>query len=85
MIPTSKLNFEMATIKDSLQLKGADLVNRIKKENQQQDLGQVDGRLVVPELITDGKIFLRTALIREAHEPQIFAHLGQNKVIQMLQ
>jgi hypothetical protein len=34
MIPTSKLDFEIATVEDSLQLKGSNLVNRIKNENQ---------------------------------------------------
>jgi hypothetical protein len=34
MISTSKLNFEIATVEDSLQLKEVDLVDRIKKENQ---------------------------------------------------
>ncbi|CAJ2509783.1 Uu.00g056830.m01.CDS01 [Anthostomella pinea] len=32
----------------------------------------------------DGKIFLCTALIREAHELKAFAHAGQNKTLQLL-
>ena len=63
---------------------GADLVDLIKKENDQQQLGYHQGRLVVPETTADGKIYLRTALIKEAHTPKIFAHEGQNKTIQLL-
>lgn len=64
---------------------GADLVDLIKTENRIQDLGKMDDRLWVPEKTTDGTIFLRTALIREAHAPPIFAHQGQNKCVKMLE
>ena len=63
---------------------GADLVDLIRKENTAQELGYRDGCLVVPETTADGKIFLQTALIREAHKPSIFAHPGQNKTIELL-
>jgi hypothetical protein len=64
---------------------GADLVDLIKNENQAQGLGTKDKRLWVPEKTADGRIYLQTALIREAHVPKIFAHPGQNKVIKMLE
>jgi len=63
---------------------GADLVDLIRKENTAQELGYRDGCLVVPETTADGKIFLQTALIREAHKPSIFAHPGQNKTTELL-
>ena len=65
-------------------IKGADLVDVILKENENQKLGKHDGKVVVPAQTSDGKIFLRTALIREAHVPPIFAHAGQNKTIQLI-
>ena len=49
--------------------KGADLVDLIKLENKKQNLGQFEGKLKVPFITLDGKIFLQTALIREAYEP----------------
>lgn len=63
---------------------GADLIHVIKKGNERQNLGEHERRLHVPETTTDGKIFLRTALIREAHVPQIFAHASENKTVRML-
>jgi hypothetical protein len=63
---------------------GSDLVDLILSENKRQRLGQHMGKLVVPELTTDGKTYLRTALIRQAHEPKIFAHQGQNKTIEAI-
>ncbi|CAJ2506472.1 Uu.00g006020.m01.CDS01 [Anthostomella pinea] len=66
------------------ELRGADLVDVIIAENEKQNLGQKEGLLVVPETTMDGKIFLCTALIREAHEPKAFAHAGQNKTLQLL-
>ena len=39
----------------------------------------------MPEKITDSGIYLQIALIQEAHISKIFAHLGQNKVIKMLE
>jgi hypothetical protein len=65
-------------------VQGADLVDLIKVENEKQELGSHQGKLVVPELTSDGQFFLRTALIREAHEPKIFAHQGQNKTIEAI-
>lgn len=64
---------------------GADLVDLIKTENRIQDLGIMDNRMWVPEKTADGTIFLRTALIREAHAPPIFAHQGQHKCFKMLE
>jgi hypothetical protein len=64
--------------------KGADLVDLIIKENKTQKLGKHDTRLIVPETTSDGKIYLRTALIAEAHLPQIFAHGGENKTLHRL-
>lgn len=64
-------------------LTGAELVDKILKENEAQELGRHQGRIVVPEVARDGT-FLWTALIREAHEPKVFAHAGQNKTIQTL-
>lgn len=63
---------------------GADLVDLIKAENRAQKLGKHNGEWEVPERTSDGQINLRTALIKEAHEPQIFAHQGINKTMQML-
>lgn len=68
----------------STELQGADLVDVIISENAKQNLGRKEGLLVVPETTSDGGIFLRTALIREAHEPKIFAHAGQNKTIALV-
>ena len=65
-------------------LTGADLVDLIRQENERQGLGRHEDMLVVPDTTSDGRIFLRTALIREAHTPKAFAHAGQNKVIQFL-
>ena len=39
---------------------------------------------MVPETTPDGKISLKTALIREAHEPPLLAHPGQNKTIELV-
>ena len=64
--------------------RGADLVDLIREENVAQKLGYRDGCLVVPETTADGKIFLQTALIREAHEPPVFPHPGQNKTIELI-
>jgi hypothetical protein len=64
---------------------GADLVDLIKAENRTQNLGKRDGKWIVPEKTTDGKLCLRTALTREAHEPKLFAHPGVNKTIKLLQ
>lgn len=63
---------------------GADLVDLIILENEKQKLGKEGNRLVVPETTSDKTIFLRTALIREAHEPVIFAHGGQHKTMEFL-
>jgi hypothetical protein len=68
----------------STELRGADLVDVIVAENEKQNLGRKEGLLVVPETTSDGAVFLRTALIREAHEPKAFAHAGQNKTIALL-
>ncbi|XP_044717342.1 reverse transcriptase (RNA-dependent DNA polymerase) domain-containing protein [Hirsutella rhossiliensis] len=65
--------------------KGAELVSLIRQENLLQDLGTHGTHLVVPAQTSDKQTFLQTALIRETHEPQIFAHAGQNKVIKLLQ
>src|ERR1700694_646313 len=59
--------------------RGADLVELIRHENNSQGIGMEDGKLLVPEKTLDDKIFLRTALIREAHVPKIFAHPGQKR------
>ena len=64
---------------------GADLVDLIMSENRDQQLGHHRGKLIVPATTGDGKVHLRTALIREAHEPAIFAHGGQNKTLRLLQ
>jgi hypothetical protein len=53
-------------------------------ENKKQNLGTRDGKTIVPTTTSDGTIFMRTALIREAHEPPVFAHGGQNKTIYLL-
>jgi hypothetical protein len=57
-------------------VRGADLVDLILAENKSQNLGDHEGKPVVPLTTSDRKIFLRTALIREAHAPPIFAHAG---------
>jgi hypothetical protein len=69
---------------DPTTLTGTDLIDRIIAENRAQDLGTHGGRLIVPEKTQDQSTFLRTALIRAAHEPAIFAHAGQNKLIKRL-
>jgi hypothetical protein len=82
MIPPERIQPTIASVDRTTSTpQGADLVDLILHENQEQNLGRHDGRVVVPETTTDGKIFLRTALIREAHTPSIFAHQGQNKTI----
>ena len=55
---------------------GSDLVDLITSENRLQGLGSREGKLCVPERTLNGKIFLRTALIKEAHVPQIFGYPG---------
>jgi len=65
--------------------KGADLADLIRSESQEQKLGYHGNKIVVPPTTRDGKLHLRTALIREAHEPAIFAHGGQNKTLRALQ
>ena len=87
LVPPEKLGFPIAAVAEGTPEapKGADLVDLIRAENHQQALGLKDGRLWVPEKTSDGHIFLRTALVREAHVPQIFAHQGQNKTIKALE
>jgi hypothetical protein len=87
LIPPEKVQLAIAAVQEDAStpnISGADLVDLIRTENEKQQLGQHDGKLVVPELTSDGKTFLRTALIREAHEPKIFGHQGQNKTIEAL-
>lgn len=60
--------------------KGADLVELIIEENRQQKHGTVDDKLVVPEKTQNNEIFLRTALLREAHE--LHANGEQNKTVE---
>nr|AAX07708.1 retrotransposable element Tf2 protein-like protein [Pyricularia grisea] len=88
LIPPEKITPTVAAVStadpNAHVVSGADLVDLIRQENEKQKLGQHQGKLVVPETTLDGQIFLRTALIREAHEPKIFAHAGQNKTIQMI-
>ena len=66
--------------------KGADLADLISDANEKQEPRRVGGRLNVPETtIFEGQtIHLRTALIREAHNPPIFAHQGIGKTVSML-
>jgi hypothetical protein len=64
--------------------RGVALVDLIHVDTTAQKYGYHDGCLVVPEIITDGKIFLRTALIRAAYKPLLFTPLGQNKTIELL-
>jgi hypothetical protein len=90
LIPPEKINIPIAAISNDSPNdvdvpQGADLVELIRHENNFQGLGMEDGKLLVPEKTSDDRIFLRTALIREAHVPKIFAHPGQNKVIKMLE
>ncbi|KAM4057396.1 reverse transcriptase (RNA-dependent DNA polymerase) [Hirsutella rhossiliensis] len=70
---------------DRTRSRRAELVSLIRQENLLQDLGTHGTHLIVPAQTSDKQTFLQTALIREAHEPQIFAHAGQNKVIKLLQ
>jgi RNase H-like domain found in reverse transcriptase/Reverse transcriptase (RNA-dependent DNA polymerase)/Integrase zinc binding domain/Chromo (CHRromatin Organisation MOdifier) domain len=73
-----------AIVVERPEVHGADLVDLIRTENELQNLGKHEGKLIVPELTSDSKLFLRTALIREAHEPTTFGHGGQNKTVQSL-
>jgi RNase H-like domain found in reverse transcriptase/Reverse transcriptase (RNA-dependent DNA polymerase)/Integrase zinc binding domain/Chromo (CHRromatin Organisation MOdifier) domain len=87
MIPPDRVTHEagpsIAAIPESPPPAGADLVDLIRYENRRQDLGYENGKLVVPELsVSPSPIFLRTALIREAHEPKIFGHQGQTKTLE---
>lgn len=82
LIPPESIETNVSAMEPD-RLSGVDLIDLIVKENQHQQLGYQDTRLRVPEMSATG-LFLRTALIREAHEPKIFAHQGQNKVIQLL-
>jgi transposase InsO family protein len=65
--------------------RGADLVDLITNESEVQGRNTKNGKLFVPELTSDGKIHLRTALIQEAHTPQIYKHQGQNKTYKRLE
>nr|BAF99128.1 pol polyprotein [Pyricularia oryzae] len=90
LIPPEKINFQPGEPPPTINNlepsapQGADLVALILEENLKQNLGRHDSLLTVPETTQDGKIFLRTALIREAHEPKIFGHGGQNKTLSRL-
>jgi hypothetical protein len=53
-------------------------------EDKKQNLGTRDGKTIVPTTTSDGTIFMRTALIREAHEPPVLAYGGQNKTTYLL-
>ncbi|CCE33393.1 uncharacterized protein CPUR_07317 [Claviceps purpurea 20.1] len=53
--------------------RGAKLADLVVKENRNRRLGLHEGKLIVPETTADGRIYLRTALMREAHEPASFA------------
>lgn len=82
LIPPEKIDCPICTTDIQVVIpQGADLVDLILKENKQQHLGTKEGKVVVPETTSDSKIYMRTALIKEAHKPQIFAHGGQNKTI----
>src|ERR1700694_1305339 len=83
-VTTSRQISALSEGKDREIPRGADLVDLIREENRVQELGLKDECLIVPETTADGKIFLRTALIREAHEPALFAHPGQNKTLELL-
>ena len=62
-------------------LKGWRLVDAITTANKQQNQGKLrrtnNGKLWVPE--KQGQTYLRTCLIREAHEPVVRAHCGRGK------
>jgi hypothetical protein len=64
--------------------RGADLVDPICVENTAKEQGYRDGCLVVLQTTTDRKIFLRTTLIREVHEPPVFAHPRWNRTIELI-
>ncbi|CAJ2510963.1 Uu.00g065880.m01.CDS01 [Anthostomella pinea] len=82
--PIAPIQIQGINALTTTELRGADLVDVIIAENEKQNLGRKEGLLVIPETTIDGKIFLCTALIREAHEPKAFAHAGQNKTLQLL-
>jgi hypothetical protein len=67
-------------------LQGWRLVDEIVNENRRQHGGELKrtdkGKLWVPE--KSGDTFLRTCLIREAHEPLTRAHGGRRKTIKFL-
>lgn len=63
----------------------SELVELILRKNRNTQLGYIGKWLRVPETAADGKTFLRTALIKAAHEPKTFAHLGKNKIIKQLE
>lgn len=85
MIPPEKINPLICAVHEGVQIpEGADLIDLIVSENEKQELGKHDGKIIVPETTSDGTIHLRTALIKEAHRPQIFAHGGDNKIIYLL-
>ena len=84
LVPPAKISHQLASLETVEIPRGANLVDLILSENKAQSLGKHESKVVVPETTQDGKIFLRTALIREAHEPPIFAHPGQNKTLKMI-
>ena len=87
MIPADKVEGRtIATMTNHETAQGADLVDLIVKSNGAQELGKFSNRLHVPETasLNGEDVHLRTALIREAHNPPIFAHQGIGKTISLL-
>ena len=92
MVPPAKLDVSLAQIEESPEpsesapLRGTDLVQLIEHEsNRQAPDGQTHqaGRLFVPLSSKDGR-FLRTELVREAHEPPTSSHPGRERTYLIL-
>ena len=91
MIPIEKIETPtpskvIAANRDTDTLRGADLVDLVRTANAEQSSGLYGNRLTVPEVAEhEGReVHLRTALIREAHDPPIFAHQGISKTVNLL-
>lgn len=63
---------------------GSDLVNLILEENQKQDLGKHNNKVVMLETTADRKIFLHTTLTHKAHELVIYTYGGLNKTAEAI-
>jgi hypothetical protein len=71
---------------ETVKLQGWKLYDAIIEENKRENGGEIQktatGKLVVPK--KSGETWLRTILIREAHEPPMRGHSGREKTLEFL-